>query len=418
MSVVPAPSVERISSQGFERFDLLAWRPLPQYGSALLGEMILGAVNLPDDTVHDDGAILGDMHLNTAILGKEPQFNAWQSIIAPATRIAFHRGVEANIFSVIGTVGTLSAEIYNDLDPRSSYLYRGTPIALIDRYANRILFQGTIATSKVEPSKDQTYRVSFEAVDIISTLADIHKYQETADYPRNWYDVVDVLLREFTYEIPVRTYAPKIGNIVKESNLAQYLDLIANTAGIYWHITRTNTLRFITTLPSRLSAAFIADDEQDTSLPKLYLTDIQAVFDTSNLTSVVRLENSQSAKNTEGEWESTTNSFEVRNEQKILQYGVNVLSLETVGADVDAIKLRIQHALSAQRPNQIVSKAGIDTHIDIDGYEQTITTALSLDLFDRVKTSFRNSIEEAHITAIDVEITPKTFHITYDLRQA
>lgn len=418
MSVVPAPSVERISSQGFERFDLLAWRPLPQYGSALLGEMILGAVNLPDDTVHDDGAILGDMHLNTAILGKEPQFSAWQSIIDPVTSISLRRGVETNIVSAVGTVGTLSIEIYNALDPRSSYLYRGTPIALMDKHSGRILFQGVIASSVVEPSKDGAYRVRFEAVDIISRVAEIKKYQETANSPRHWYEVIEILLRDFDVEIPIRTYAPKIANIVKEATLVEYFDLIANTAGIYWHTTRANKIRFLSVLPSQPVAALIGDSEQETSLPKIYLTDIEAKFDTSNLISIVNIENAQGVKNDEGEWESKSTNHEIKSAQKIAQYGSNVLSIETAAADVEAIKLRVSKKIDANRSNQIVSRAGVNIDDSIGGYAQTMTKALALDLFDRVTTNFRNGIEEAYITAISTEITPKTFHITYDLRQA
>ncbi|XCB29644.1 hypothetical protein RQN30_10735 [Arcanobacterium hippocoleae] len=142
------------SMQGTNRVCLLAHTPRPEYGQAVLGKAVLGAFNLPDQTRTSEWFTLGQTRLGYGILSEKKSLNTWKNISNPATDIEYTRGVAFNGFTCQGQIGTLTARIYNALDPRASNLIHGTPIKLIDSATRRTLFTGKI--SKTISTQEKT----------------------------------------------------------------------------------------------------------------------------------------------------------------------------------------------------------------------------------------------------------------------
>lgn len=392
------------------RFQLWAFLPRTEYASARLGRAILGAFLLPAPKITREATILGMSYLGASRLSSVSPFFGWQNITAPVTEISYSRGVNYDGLTSKADTGTLEATIYNSLDPRASSLYMGVPIILYDAAARVRLYTGTIKKLATQPSKTGSYTVSFQAVDLLSELSSITKYQETSPMPTRWETICRKLLQDYPLHVDnsgTDGAQPLIGSLVKESSLAEYIDIYCNTAGASWYIGKDNQI-YLTTARFSFPPTLSISDTDDYSPVEL-----DAAFDTSQIISVLEISNNDAEKNEEGEWQSTTTSAKVVNSTLRESYGENTANIETAGANIDAVRDFYKQKLADATAEQVVKSATFT--LIADGRALTdIEDFSNLEILDTIAAEYRNAKSLLRIGRISGNISPLNASITLD----
>ncbi|OFS75707.1 hypothetical protein HMPREF3167_02490 [Trueperella sp. HMSC08B05] len=424
-----APGYSRISIRldihldaeldGPERFALLAWAPRPETRSAKLGEARLGSLVLPDLSYVTEYFILGKSRLGRGILRETPSLKWWQDITGPATRITTWRGYHWNGFTGKGEIGTLSARIYNALEPRATGLIRGTPLILIDLTTRRRLFTGTIRKTITTPHKVGTYEVTIEAVDTIGKLSAVQKYQETSDNPRHWVTFIDTLLKDFPYTTAVTPgrKCPALGSLVMDATLTEYLDVVCATAGVTWWATADGTLRFIDqrgeTPPELLEFTSGTGNPQGALV---HIHDAHAAIDTEQFISTLEATNHTGAKE-DGQWQDTTETVRATNDTLAASYGMSRVSIDTCAYSRDQLHALLAERVAEYKPRQIVQSVAITPWKKTAAHRDTQTLELlgTLDLGQTHRVSFRGETTPVTVSGIRYTITPTTITTHIDL---
>lgn len=400
------------------RLALLALAPRREYVSAILDLARLDQFLLPDPNRIVERFILDADRLDYGVLEENPTLEAWQNILDPATRIEVTRGLHYNGMTGKGETGILTAEIYNDLDPRASGLTRGTPIILQDTTTRRRLFTGQIISTRSTPAKDGTFTVTITAADRGYQLAQTAKYQDTRTAPASWESVAVSLLKSHPTSITTDADRPLIGSVVKEATLTEYLDMLAATAGVTWWITANDRISLAPRPPQTALAELIADTSPSTALPALHLSDADATLDWVNTISHIEATNNEAERGEDG-WENHTRTLRATSETNLATYGENRASVETIAANPAELQALLDSYMTNYEPDQVLRSATITPWHTAHHIRRPdeITTLAALDVMDAVATSYREERAVQNITRISHRITSTTWQTTLELTQ-
>ncbi|MGV4377719.1 hypothetical protein [Trueperella pyogenes] len=405
--------------EGPHRFALMAWLPRPQTASAKLGEARLGSLTFPDLKYTTEYFKLGVSRLGYGILREKPGLQWWRDITAPVTHITTWRGLHFNGFTGKGEIGTLTARIYNELEPRASQLIRGTDIILVDLVTRRRLFTGKIRKTITTPFKTGKYDVTIEAVDRIAELSAVDKYQSTSTDDRHWTAALEDILGDFphAFQLSPGQTRPAIGSLATEASLTEYVDILSATAGVTWWADRDGVIRAIDTrgiTPDR-KIEFAAGRPM-TSLTTVRVHDADATIDTEDLIATLEATNHTATK-IEGDWQDTTTTLRATNETLAATYGRNKVTIDTAAYSTAQLELLLQEKIRDYTPRQVVKSVTVTpwkktaAHFD----PATLTAVSGVDLGELHAVSFRGDRADMTITSIRQNITPTSWTTTIGL---
>lgn len=405
---------------GPRRLALLAYTPRMEMRGKLFGTAVFNAATFPDETKTRPWAIFEQSFFDRSQFPVGGTLYSWYPIHGPATEITYTRGITYNGFTGNAEPGTLSARIYNDLDPRASSLIRGTPIVLIDCATRTRLFTGTIDKTISTPAKDGTYTVEISAIDAIGELAATTKYQETRRSAVRW----DKAMRELIKDRPISTTLsgdgrPYIGDMVKEASLTEWIDIYAATAGIVWWADRYGVITMRASPASSPVAAIVMDGVQSSSLPVLEPVDAVATVDTSTAIATIEATNNSAVRNEQGEWQGTTTTVRATNATIAAEVGNTRLTIETAAGNIFDLQTLLNSAVEAYTPHQVLDSVTVTPWHEATGtYRETeLNTLISLEVMDPVATAYRGTEATQHITQITQTIMPTSWTTSLTLTQ-
>ncbi|MGV9183745.1 hypothetical protein [Arcanobacterium canis] len=407
--------------EGTARLELLAYTPLDTLNSAVLGKAIIGAFRLPKPETYSTHFRIGESRISGGVLRPAGATHVWKSILGPATVVEINRGIQYNGFAGRAEIGTLVANFFNALDPRSANLWPGMPIVAFDTGSRRRLFTGRLARTLSNPAKDGTYTVQIEARDILADIAAVTKYQETSPKPRGWQNLLANLTDGFTWNHTRNSdvVPPQIGSIVKQSTLVDYIDMICATVGVTWWAGLHGEIRSIDTPNTTPIAAVSMGEGAPSTLPKISPVEVDAAADSENVIATLTAVNNSAGINEQSEWQGTTSTISVTNTTLAATYGSRSVQIETAAADIAVLQEFIHGFLAAYQPQQVMKTAKfrpVDERARAYDYA-ALETLATLEILDPVFVRYRGSSATAHITSIRHSITPESWETTYEFTQ-
>ncbi|MDD7504743.1 MAG: hypothetical protein PUK40_02150 [Actinomycetaceae bacterium] len=400
------------------RVAVLSYTPSPSYNSAVLGVAVLGSFRLPSASARTDWTIVGTSYLGASFLVDEPEYYEWATVTDLATSIQIARGFDADGLTRKASVGSATITFDNALDPRATFTTRGTPIIVMDTYTRLRLFTGVVDSLETKPVTDGGYITTLTCVDKVADIAASTVYQRTNNLPSTYPSAFAGLLTGHRYRLDGATQTrPLIGKMVKQSSLADWLDIYSATAGLAWLIDRNGIITLQAVKPAPSYAVSIQSDTP-TSKPLIDPVGVTAQLNTSQILSTVTITNNTASYDAErGEWVGETADITATNSTIREQYGEHNASMETAG-DPSAIETYYSSIISGYRPWQSITSAsfiGYDWARGITN-EPMLTALCRLDVGDTIETTYRNAdIRQSSVTRISHDITPLTWHTEIEL---
>ncbi len=396
------------------RFGVLAYIECPELQSNVLGKAILGGFAL-SGAENTHAFKLGTSRLGEAPLaGETPMLKNWVQLASAGTQINLSRGVTFNNLSARADLGSLTIKIFNSFDPRTIRIKNGTPIILVDHENRAPLFTGNVSRVSSSEDKDGTYTVEISAVDKLSEVSKTAKYQDTRTNGAPWQEVIEALNKSFPIEIiqdPTATPTPLIGSIVKESNLAEYNDILCATVGVSWFVTKNNSIRFTQKLAEKPKIQILTSNTNYTGeLPVVSPTSVQARYDSDQVISAIRLQNHSYTQDDEGNFQSKTTPTTITNE-KHQRLTDNIVELETMSFNISELAPFFQDRLADYEPIQQLQSATFTTTYNYRQLDNT-DLLLPLEICDVVASEYRGTKTNLLITRIEWNITPASAFLT------
>lgn len=282
----------------------------------------------------------------------------------------------------------------------------GTPLA--KRYRIRVVSEGDSAPVTVGMLPVSLGFVEFVADANTVTVQIL--LAESVTVPANSEAVERIALQNFRLSELATDYPQRLRETVYESNLANHLDLACNSVGASWYVGTDGNTRF--RLPgSTLPVTAIFSDETGDDF--LHYIDVSADYDTRS--QVNRLDVTNYGVDAERVNEEN-DELVVVSQTSIDEYGVLSERLETNLWDEspydESLTNRLAEILDARdQPELLVSQVKWNAQEDL-----AMTSVL--DVGQRVLVRFNGTEQDSQIVAIQHDITPTRWLITYDLRKA
>lgn len=308
----------------------------------------------------------------------------------------------ANTFGIQRTFTTVPGKTYRF---EASATLAGA--ALADSYRITVVSESSGAPVNVTSNTSLPY-VDFVA-DSTSVVIRL-MLAELVSVPGATDTVESIAFHTLRFTEAVTDYPQRLRETVYESNLANHLDMACNSVGATWYVAPDGVTRFRlpgTALP--VTAVFSDEPGEDF----LHYIDTAAAYDTRSL--VNRLDVTNYGVDAERVNEENDELI-VTSDSSIDEYGVKSERLETNLWDVppydESLADRLAEILDAQDQAQLVI-----TSVKWNAQEN-LPMASVLDVGQRVLVRFNGTEQDSQIVAIQHDITPTRWLITYDLRKA
>lgn len=415
IKITPARDLPHAPSIPAEMIELDLAVPRASANLFILGKSRLSRAALTHFSLEPGTFILGTSRLGEGVIKPLPLPYWWRNVSSPATSISTRRGIVWDGLNAVAEAGTLGAKIYNSLDPRSIGAVWGTPLRCFHIPTRIPIFNGSVTSTKVTPSKDGSYQVEIKGADKVADLASIMRYGCVSADSQTWRERASDLLDphkigwEAIAAINPRNIA--MARTVYESTLISHLDLLASTQRGAWWLNRDGLVCICPGIPKATPRYTLTDthDEDDSVIHPWYYTQAKAGFDSVNLVTQVEVTNQGAKLDEQGRWQADDVTYPgVINPTLAATYGVRTGQITVNTTSQQNALFLGASAVNAQEPKTALQAATVNALDDLE-------PVLGVDVMSSVLTVIRGEKALAYIASINHEITPYTWLASLEL---
>lgn len=181
----------------------------------------------------------------------------WQDVTTNISAITTTRGITSTGAVHAASVGTMTIQAIDDLDPRAMGLSHGTPVKLVHWPSRTTVFTGTITDQQMTifpPGSAHDYTATLTVSDAVARLANITRHGARSgsyDGSEAWNARINRLMKSAP-DVPYTIVAPSMIPMcatVFESSLANHLDAVCASVAGSWHVTRDGAVSITAARP-------------------------------------------------------------------------------------------------------------------------------------------------------------------------